>query len=497
MGHESPIARILRGYDQRVVGRRIVAVIVAGCLAGVFAGPADAGREPQIVGGTVAAPGAWPWMADVTMHISTSGGAFVGSCGGSLIGERWVLTAAHCLTLDPAEFGGGSVQVTSVQVRIGASDLALAGGTTLTSTAFFPNPTFNLATTQRDFALIRLPAAIDAQAIGLPTTADAALWAPGTVATVTGWGALTESGQFDSKLRQVEVPIVSAETCGSTVYYGSEFDPASMLCAGYPEGGRDSCSGDSGGPLVVPAGQDSWLQAGITSWGDGCARPNKPGVYSAVAALLPSILKMLTTDPVAPVTAPAATTGTASGLTAGGATVSGDIVPGGLATSFRIDYGTTSSYGSSFSAYAGAGTSGEDVKAALTGLVPSTTYHYRIAATSGAGQATGEDRTFRTTALAALGKAVLVGTRARVAVTCLSGSAGTCKGTVRITSGQLAVGKTKVSIASGAVAKVLVPLSNAARDRLDATGRLPVKTTLTVHAGGLSATLTSTSTLRR
>ena len=479
------------------MGRRIAAVIVAACLAGLIAGSAEAGRAPQIVGGTVAAPGAWPWMADVTMHISASGGLFEGSCGGSLIGERWVLTAAHCLTLDPAEFGGGSVQVTSVQVRIGASDLALAGGTTLTSTAFFPNPTFNLATTQRDFALIRLPAAIDAQAIALPTTADAALWTPGTVATVTGWGALTESGQFDSKLRQVEVPIVSDETCGSTAYYGSEFDPTSMLCAGYPEGGRDSCFGDSGGPLVVPAGQDSWIQAGITSWGDGCARPNRPGIYSAVATLLPSMLKMLTTDPVAPVTAPAATTGTASGLSAGGATVSGRVVPGGLSTSFRVDYGTTSSYGSSVSGYAGAGTSGGDVKAALTGLVPSTTYHYRIAATSGAGQGAGEDRTFRTSALAALGKATLAGNRARVAVTCLSGSAGTCKGTVRITSGQLVVGKTKVSIASGSVAKVLVPLSSAAQDRLDANGRLPVKTTLTIHAGGLSATLTSTSTLRR
>lgn len=282
---------------------RIALLLLAFGLATALIPEVGSGaRIPQIVGGTIAAPGAWPWMADVTMRISASDGTFEGSCGGSLIGDRWVLTAGHCFAFDAAELGGNAA-VTSVRVRIGASDLAIPGETTIVSTAFFINPTFDLATFRRDFALIRLPEAVTDQAIGIPTTADAARWAPGTVATVIGWGALNEGGQFDTKRRQVDVPIVSDATCGSPADYGAEFDPGSMICAGYAEGGRDSCFGDSGGPLLVPAGPNSWLQAGIVSWGDGCARPNKPGVYAAVGALLPSILGILTADPVSPVSA--------------------------------------------------------------------------------------------------------------------------------------------------------------------------------------------------
>ena len=126
--------------------------------------------------------------------------------------------------------------------------------------AFFANPTFASATFQRDFGLIRLPSPVDVRAVALPTVGDAPLWAPGVVATVIGWGALVEGGTFDSELRQVEVPIIPAATCGSPEQYGAEFDPQSMLCAGYAEGGRDSCFGDSGGPLLVPDGDGGWVR---------------------------------------------------------------------------------------------------------------------------------------------------------------------------------------------------------------------------------------------
>ncbi len=163
-------------------------------------------------------------------------------------------------------------------------------------------------------------------------------------------------------------------------------------------------------------------------------QPIAPGVYAAVGALLPSILGILTSDSVSSVSAPTATTGVASRRSAAGATIAGTVDPGGLATSYRVDYGTTSSYGSSASGYAGAGSDAGTISLDLADLAPSTTYHYRVSATSGAGGAVGSDGTFKTTALAFLGKASLTGEKARVSVRCLAGQAGTCTGTIRISS---------------------------------------------------------------
>jgi hypothetical protein len=118
---------------------------------------------------------------------------------------------------------------------------------------------------------------------------------------------------------------------------------------------------------------------------------------------------------------------------------------------------------------------------------------YRVAAVSGAGTATGGDRTFKTTGLADLGKAVLAGWKARVPVTCLAGTEGACSGTLRLISWARRISP----LAAGSRAGVLVSLRRAVRARLEDKGRLAVKSTLEVHAGSLSATLTSTSTLRK
>ena len=100
------------------------------------------------------------------------------------------------------------------------------------------------------------------------------------VCEATGWGVTEEGGMFlAGNLQKVSVPIVSDEDCFG-LYGGLMRDD--MLCAG--EEGKDSCSGDSGGPLVCPLGQDgSVLLTGVTSWGQGCGRPDRPGVYTEVA----------------------------------------------------------------------------------------------------------------------------------------------------------------------------------------------------------------------
>jgi secreted trypsin-like serine protease len=108
---------------------------------------------------------------------------------------------------------------------------------------------------------------------------------PGATFTVAGWGALKEKGKSFPFMTEVKVPIVSNEVCADDKHYGSinkEVYPTN-LCAGFDEGGRDACAGDSGGPLFTKIdGVDVII--GVVSWGIGCGRPNRPGVYTNLLA---------------------------------------------------------------------------------------------------------------------------------------------------------------------------------------------------------------------
>jgi secreted trypsin-like serine protease len=179
-----------------------------------------------------------------------------------------------------------------MSVVLGVNDLTkVAQGQRIQVTQIIAHPDYEVATAfDADVALLRLaaPAVLNdkVQIVPLVTPWDAGLYAPDTLATVTGWGTLTP-GQPDypDKLYQVTVPIVDQAACRFGYGAQGETVTLNMLCAGLPEGGKDSCQGDSGGPLVVPAGT-GWKQAGIVSWGNGCGLPGLPGVYTRLANFL-------------------------------------------------------------------------------------------------------------------------------------------------------------------------------------------------------------------
>lgn len=141
------------------------------------------------------------------------------------------------------------------------------------------------------------------------------LTAPGTFATILGWGATfpraldQEPSGFALDLQQAEVPIVANEVCNAPQSYnGTILD--TMLCAGFPQGGVDTCQADSGGPLLVPSGAGFAL-AGITSFGQGCAQPNFYGVYTRVSSFVGFVQSVIGSAPSpAPTPSPPPSTGT-------------------------------------------------------------------------------------------------------------------------------------------------------------------------------------------
>ena len=239
-------------------------------------------NAPTIVGGHEAEPGAWPWQVAL---IDTGGHPYDDQyCGGSLINPDWVVTAAHCA--DGSE--PGDIQVLAGIHNLVAAD---AGFVRLNVARIIIHPDYGEVNQyDSDIALLELATSApfrSPSAAGLPI-AGVAL-APENVgalvgfeSTVTGWGNRQPGGgDYPAALHEVEVPIVSNADCRAA--YGNTITSA-MLCAGLPEGGKDSCQGDSGGPLVVFSSTRSrWELAGVVSWGNGCALPGVPGVYTRVS----------------------------------------------------------------------------------------------------------------------------------------------------------------------------------------------------------------------
>ncbi|XP_056142866.1 trypsin-1-like [Lampris incognitus] len=184
-------------------------------------------------------------------------------CGGSLINENWVVSAAHCYK-------------SRIEVRMGEHHIRVNEGTEqfIKSSRVIRNPNYSSYSMEYDVMLIKLstPAQLNqyVQPVALPLACAPA----GTMCRVSGWGNTMSSMDDGDKLQCLDIPILSEQDCRNA-YPGMIGD--TMFCAGYLEGGKDSCQGDSGGPVVC----NNELQ-GIVSWGYGCAEPNYPGVYAKV-----------------------------------------------------------------------------------------------------------------------------------------------------------------------------------------------------------------------
>lgn len=235
----------------------------------VLAGPAQG-----IVGGSPADDGEYPWLGYLSADYVLLGS----SCGGSLVAPAVFVTAAHCVEgLLPAGNELLNPFLQSVYVHLGSNQAG--AGERIRASEIHIHPDYD---GDHDIAVLILERASSAQPIAYAQPGDEALYAPGTLATVAGWGATSEGGSGSSDLLEVHLPIISDADCAA--YYGSSTDGASEVCAGVPEGGKDSCQGDSGGPLMIGSGDDALL-IGVVSWGEGCARAGVPGVYAEVAAL--------------------------------------------------------------------------------------------------------------------------------------------------------------------------------------------------------------------
>ncbi|XP_073758436.1 coagulation factor XI isoform X4 [Callorhinus ursinus] len=236
--------------------------------------------KPRIVGGTASVPGEWPWQ--ITLHITSPTQRHL--CGGSIIGNQWILTAAHCF--DEVE----SPKILRVYSGI------LNQSEIKKNTSFFGvqeiiiHDQYEVAESGYDIALLKLETAInytDAQRpICLPSKGDRNVIY--TDCWVTGWGYQKLRGKIQNTLQKANIPLVTTEEC--QIRYRRHKISSKMICAGYKEGGKDACKGDSGGPLSCKH-NEVWHLVGITSWGEGCGQRERPGVYTNVVKYVDWILE--------------------------------------------------------------------------------------------------------------------------------------------------------------------------------------------------------------
>uniref|UniRef100_A0A8C1ZL61 Zgc:92313 n=1 Tax=Cyprinus carpio TaxID=7962 RepID=A0A8C1ZL61_CYPCA len=252
-------------------------------LIGLWMGEAQECGRPQmlnrIVGGSAASEGAWPWQVD----IQTDSQGHV--CGGTIISENWVLSAAHCFP-NPNDISSYMVYVGRQQLNGWNPDETSHRIRRVVVPLGYTDPQLG-----QDIALVELATSViwsdRVQPVCLPY--GNVEFSSDMKCMITGWGNIRDGVALQGvgALQEVQVPIIDSNTCQDMFLINPteniDIRP-DMMCAGFQQGGKDSCQGDSGGPLVCQISDGSWVQAGIVSFGLGCAKANRPGVYAKVSS---------------------------------------------------------------------------------------------------------------------------------------------------------------------------------------------------------------------
>ncbi|XP_075287795.1 transmembrane protease serine 2 isoform X2 [Opisthocomus hoazin] len=233
----------------------------------------------RIVGGSAATLGQWPWQ--VSLHVQDTH-----VCGGSIITQQWIVTAAHCV--EGKQFSDPSNWRVFAGI-LNQNEMIFRNGYKVQQ--IISHSDYDTDSKDNDVALMKLETPLSftdaVQPVCLPNSGM--MFQSAQQCWISGWGAEYQGGKTSDNLNYAMVSLIETSVCNSVYIYDGLVLPT-MVCAGYLQGGIDSCQGDSGGPLVTYENSVWWL-VGDTSWGSGCATPNRPGVYGNMTAFTDWIYK--------------------------------------------------------------------------------------------------------------------------------------------------------------------------------------------------------------